>query len=40
MLHISRTRVKQHLKDVFDKLGAANRSEAIAIAMRKRLLKA
>ena len=40
MLHISRTRVKQHLTDVFDKLGATNRSEAIAIAMRKHLLKA
>ena len=40
MLHISRTRVKQHLTDVFDKLGATNRSEAIAIVMRKHLLKA
>ena len=38
MLNISRTRVKQHLKEVFNKLGAANRSEAIVIAMRKRLL--
>lgn len=39
MLGISRTRVKQHLKEAFNKLGAANRSEAIAIAMRKHLLK-
>ena len=38
MLQISRSRVKQHLKEVFVKLGASNRSEAIAIAMRKHLL--
>lgn len=38
-LGISRTRVKQHLTEVFQALGAANRSEAIAIALRKHLLK-
>lgn len=31
--------VKAHLKTIFSKLGTANRSEAIAIAMRKHLLK-
>ena len=31
--------VKQHLNAIFAKLGAANRSEAISIAMRKQLLK-
>ena len=30
---------KAHLKIIFSKLGAANRSEAITIAMRKHLLK-
>ena len=39
MLGISRSRVKQHLAEVFEKLGAANRAEAVAIAMRKQLLK-
>ena len=34
MLGISRPRVKQLAYSVYAKLGAANRSEAIAIAMR------
>ena len=38
-LGISRTRVKQHLTEVFEKLGAANRTEVAALAMRKNLLK-
>ena len=38
-LGISRSRVKQHLAEVFGKLGAANRAEAVAIALRKQLLK-
>ena len=40
LLGISRTRVKQHLTEVFEKLGAANRAEVAAIALRKQLLKA
>ena len=36
---ISETTVKNHLTVIFEKLGAANRSEAIAIALRKHLLK-
>ena len=39
MLDISTDAVKQHLAAVFSKLGAANRSEAISIALRKHLLK-
>ena len=39
MLGISRSRVKQHLAEVFGKLGATNRAEAVAIAMRRQLLK-
>ena len=31
--------VKKHLSAIFDKLGAANRSEAVAIALKKQLLK-
>lgn len=31
--------VERHLKFLFDKLGAANRAEAVAIALRKHLLK-
>ena len=38
-LGLSKTRVKQHLNEVYAKLGAANRAEAIAIAMRRQLLK-
>ena len=36
---IGRDCVKAHLKTAFARLGAASRSEAIAIALRKRLLK-
>ena len=38
-LGISRTRVKQHLTEVFAVLGAANRAEVAALAMRRNLLK-
>ena len=40
MLGLSKTRVKQHLNEIYDKLSAANRAEAVAIAIRRRLLKA
>ncbi len=36
---ISTDGVKQHVMAIFKKLGAANRSEAVAIAMRRQLLK-
>ena len=36
---ITSSGVKQHLSAVFAKLGAASRSEAVAIALRKNLLK-
>ena len=39
MLGISKSRVKQHLNELYEKLGASNRAEAVAIAMRRRLLK-
>ena len=38
-LGIERFTVKTHLQILFQKLGAANRSEAVAIALRKHLLK-
>ncbi len=38
-LGVSKTRIKQHLNEVYAKLGAANRAEAVAIALRKSLLK-
>ena len=38
-LGISRASVKTHVLALFQKLGAANRSEAVAIALRKQLLK-
>jgi len=38
-LGLSKTRIKQHLNEVYAKLGAANRAEAVAIAMRRQLLK-
>ena len=31
--------VKEHVKALFEKIGAANRTEAVAIALRKQLLK-
>ena len=38
-LSISENRVEQHVRTLLAKLGAANRTEAIAIAFRKQLLK-
>jgi len=38
-LSICEDRVKQHRDAIFSKLGAANRTEAVAIALRKHLLK-
>lgn len=39
LLGISKARVKQHLNELYEKLGAANRAEAVAIAMHRHLLK-
>jgi len=39
MLDISTDAVKQHLTAIFTKIGAANRSEAVSIALRRHLLK-
>lgn len=38
-LGISLDMVKEHVETLFQKIGAANRTEAVAIAMRKHLLK-
>ena len=38
-LGISKASVKTHILALFQKLGAANRTEAVAIALRKHLLK-
>ena len=38
-LGIREDRVKGHVNAIFTKLGAANRTEAVAIALRKHLLK-
>lgn len=38
-LGLSLSVVKEHIRAVFNKLGVANRSEAVAIALRKHLLK-
>jgi len=38
-LGVSSDCVKQHLNAVFQKIGAANRTEAVSIALRKQLLK-
>ena len=38
-LGISLDMVKEHIETLFQKIGAANRSEAVAIALRKHLLK-
>ncbi|MBR6588787.1 MAG: response regulator transcription factor, partial [Kiritimatiellae bacterium] len=38
-LGIREDRVKTHVNAIFAKLGAANRTEAVAIALRKHLLK-
>ena len=40
MLGISKVRVKQHLAALYQKLGAVNRAEAVAIAMRRQKQKA
>ena len=39
LLNISVQRVKDHTNVIFQKIGAANRAEAVAIALRKHLLK-
>ena len=39
LLGITLDSVKEHINVVFSKLGAANRAEAVAIALRKQLLK-
>lgn len=39
LLGISKSRVKQHLNELYEKLGAANRAEAVSIALRRHLLK-
>ena len=36
---IRRDSVKEHVNNILDKIGAANRTEAVAIALRKHLLK-
>lgn len=38
-LGIGKDRVRDHVNGIFAKLGAANRAEAVAIALRKHLLK-
>ena len=38
-LGISKDRIRDHLNAICTKLGAANRAEAVAIALRKHLLK-
>ena len=37
--HFGKTSVKTHILALFQKLGAATRAEAVAIALRKQLLK-
>lgn len=39
LLSISEDRVEQHIRSLLEKLSAANRTEAVAIALRKHLLK-
>lgn len=39
ILGVSHSAVKQHLNAIFSKLGATTRSEAVAIALRRQLLK-
>ena len=38
-LGMSETRVEQHVNALLTKIGAANRTEAVTIALRKQLLK-
>ena len=40
LLRISLDMVKEHTETLFKKIGAAKRAEAVAIALRKHLLKA
>ena len=37
---LSEITVKKHLSAIFERLGVANRSEAVALAMKKQMLKA
>ena len=39
LLNLSRARIKQHLNELYTILGAANHTEAVAITLRKHLLK-
>ena len=39
LLGISERMVEEHIESLFQKIGAANRAEAVAIALRKHLLK-
>ena len=39
LLGIRRDGVKQHINAILSKIGASNRTEAVAIALRKHLLK-
>ena len=38
-LHLTSNSVREHITTIFSKLGAANKTEAVAIALRKHLLK-
>ena len=38
MLHLSPNTVKNHLKNLFETLGAADRAEAVAIGIRRGLI--
>ena len=38
-LHLTPNSVREHITTIFNKLGAANKTEAVAIALRKHLLK-
>ena len=39
ILKLSSNSVRDHVTAIFNKLGAVNRAEAVAIALRKHLLK-
>ena len=39
LLGISQSAIKQHLAHICEKLGASNRSEAAAIAIRRQIVK-
>ena len=39
LMNLSRARIKQHLNELYTILGAANRTEAVALALKKNLLK-